>query len=367
MYLFTFFLLFFFAIDDVFLKKGNYKPALIFFAILWLILHDGFRWGVGTDWKAYHDFFINSLEPNAKKFEIGYNLINELVRVFTANYSAFLILHALIVYILISYSIVKYAVNPLFSIFFFYCLMLGYLGMNRQYISFAICIFSYQFIFKRKLIPFLLCIAIAFLFHSSAILFVFAYFLNKKFPTKYIVALLLLFFSISISGIINKLPLNLFFLLSDSIGEKAIFYKENQFLDTNIIFTVLALLKRFIWIILGMVFYKQIKNRDSYFDFFFNIYLVGTLIYILFNNTLLQIVVARGVLYYNIGEVFLIPYILTIFKNDITKKLMFALIAAYGFLTIQKSINFYKSDLGVDIFRPYNSVFEDNTYDAMER
>ncbi|MRX48659.1 EpsG family protein [Pedobacter puniceum] len=367
MYLFTFFLLFFFAIDDVFLKKGNYKLALILTAILWLIFHDGFRWGVGTDWKIYHDFFLNCLDNNTDKFEIGYNTMSKLVRALTDHYSAFLILHALIVYILISRSIIKYAVNPLLTIFLFYCLMLGYLGMNRQYISFAICIFSYQFIFKRKFIYFILCIFIALLFHSSALLFIFAYFLHKKLKTKYIVTLLILFFLISVSGIINKLPLNIFFLLSESIGDKASFYKENQFLDTNIVFTVLALLKRSIWIILGIIFYKQIKNRDTYFDFFFNIYLVGTLIYILFNNTLLQIVVSRGILYYNIGEVFLIPYILTIFKNDITKKLMFVLIAIYGFLTIQKSINFYKVDLGVDIFRPYNSVFEDDTYDAMER
>lgn len=367
MYLFTFFLLVLFAIDDVFLKKASYKKSLVLFVIILLIFHDGFRWGVGTDWNSYHEYFLNCLEPKTVEYEIGYTFISQFVRSLTSDYTYFLILHALIVYIIISYSIIKFAVNPLFTFLLFYCFMVGYLGMNRQYISFAICIYSYKFIFNKKPLYFIVCILIAFLFHSTALLFGFAYFFRNKIPTKYVIIVLSSFVLISLSGIINKLPLNLFFLMSESIGDKATFYKENQFLTTNIVFTILALIKRSLWIILALVFDKYIKNKDAHYYFFFNLYLLGTLIYLLFNNTLLQIIVSRGMLYYNIGEIFLIPYIITIFKNDITKKFIFLVIITYGYLTMLKAFNNYKEDLGVDIFRPYNSVLEDNKYDAMQQ
>lgn len=367
MYIFTFSLLGFFAIDDIFLKKGKYKITLFIIAVLWLVFHDGFRWGVGTDWNSYYVYFINCLDISENDYELGYSLLSKVVRSITDNYSVFLILHALLVYLLISSSIFKYAVSPLFSLFFFYCIMLTYLGMNRQYISFAICIFSYKFIFEKRFIPFLVCIAFAMLFHTSTILFIFAYFLNRKFSGKYLILLFSCVTIISLSGMINKLPLNLFFLFSEDVGDKVEFYAGADFLNTNIVFTILALLKRSIWIILAMIFKNRIKNMDSRFNFFFNLYFVGALIYILFNGTILQIVVARGILYYNIAEIFLIPYVLTIFRNDITRGLVFALVLILGFLNIQKGINFYKEDLGVDIFRPYNSVLIDDTYDAMKQ
>lgn len=367
MYIFTFSLLGFFAFDDVFLNRKKYYLLFFSLVIFWLIFHDGFRWGVGTDWNSYHDYFMNCLESNDEGFEIGYRLMNLTVRSLTDNYSVFLVLHALIVYLFISRSIFKYGVNPLLSIFFFYCIMLTYQGMNRQYISFAICIFSYKYIFERKPTAFLLCIAVGFLFHTSAIMFVFAYFLNKEFKTKYLIILFSAIFVISVTGLMNRLPLGLFFLVSESVGDKISFYSESNIFTTNIVFTILALLKRSIWIILAIAYKNHIKNKDEHFNFFFNLYFVGALIYILFNNTILQVVVARGILYYNIGEIFLIPYVLTIFKDDITKKVMFLALVAYGWLTLEKGINSYIEGLGFDIFRPYNSVLIDDKYNVYDK
>ncbi|WP_025145038.1 EpsG family protein [Pedobacter jeongneungensis] len=367
MYIFTFSLLGLFAIDDVFLKKGKYAMAFFFFAIVLLIFHDGLRWGIGTDWNIYREYFEDCLDNNRDNFEIGYMLLSQAIRIFTSNYSVFLVVHAIIVYGLISKSIFRFAVNPLFSIFFFYCIMLTYLGMNRQYISFAICIYSYKFIFDKKIINFLACIAIAFLFHKSALFFIFAYFLNREFKNKYLISILGTVLIISLFGLMNKLPLDIFFLFSESIGDKVTFYAESNFLTTNVFLTILALLKRSIWIMLAVAFRSRIKNMDAHFNFFFNLYFIGAIIYILFNNTILQVVVARGVLYFNIAEIFLIPYILTIFKNDFTRKLVFILVAIYGMLTIQKGMNFYKEDLGFDIYRPYNSVLWDSNYNAYDQ
>lgn len=357
----------FFAFDDVYLKRKKYHLLFFALAIAWLIFHDGFRWGIGTDWDSYHDYFVNCLDSTDEGFELGYTLLNKGIRLLTENYSVFLVLHALIVYLLISRSVFKYGVNPLLSIFYFYCIMLAYLGMNRQYISFAICIFSYKYIFERRPIAFLSCVALALLFHSSSLIFVFAYFLNREFKTKFLLLIFGVVFMISILGLMNKLPLGLFFLVSESVGDKLTFYSESNAVSNSVLFTILALLKRSIWIVIALVYKNHIKNKDQHFNFFFNLYFVGALIYILFNNTILQMVVARGILYYNVGEIFLVPYVLTVFKDDITKKLMFVALLAYAWLTIEKGLTSYQTDLGYDIFRPYNSVLIDNKYNANDQ
>jgi hypothetical protein len=207
---------------------------------------------------------------------------------------------------------------------------------------------------------------LAFLFHKSALLFILAYFLNREFSTKYLIWLLLFVLTISFLGVINKLP-HLFFLLDKTIGDKLNFYVEANFIKTNLLSSIFGLAKRSIWVILAIMYKNDIKNKDNHFNFFFNLYFVGLLIYILFNNTVLQVIVARGLLYFNVAEIFLIPYLFTVFKKGLSKTLVFILVTIYGLLLIEKGISFYKQDLGVDIYRPYNSVLLDNNYDAMKK
>mgnify|MGYP003417925838 CR=1 FL=1 len=59
--------------------------------------------------------------------------------------------------------------------FLFFCPMLCFV---RQSMALSVCLLSLYFVFKRKLICFLLCIFVATLFHMSACFFVVVYFLN---------------------------------------------------------------------------------------------------------------------------------------------------------------------------------------------
>lgn len=365
MYIFTFTILALLAIKDVF--QIGYSTNLKFFiiAILLLIFHDGFRWGVGTDWEVYlYSFELNDWDN--VDMEIGYIWLNKLVNLFSNNYTVFLVVHAIIVYSFVSNTIFKYSIYPLLSLFLFYCLMITYLGMNRQYIALAISIYSYRYLIENKKLLFLLSMAIAAFFHTSALIFIFAVFLNREIKISYIVWILVFSFGISLSGIINKLPLNLFLLLSDNVGGKMLFYGQSYELDTNMINTLLSLAKRSVWIIIVLVYRDKLIDYDKNFNFIFNIYFISTIIYLLFNNTILQIVVARGMMYYNIAEIFIIPYVFLIINSKEVKKLALLFVLIYGAITIVKSMNFYKEDLGVDIFRPYNSVLINNQYNAME-
>lgn len=86
-----------------------------------------------------------------------------------------------------------------------FCICLGLYGFMiqglRQSISISICLFSVEYIKKRKLKPFLLLILLAYCFHRSCVVFALSYFLygselNNNTKLKYIgIALLLLLLS----------------------------------------------------------------------------------------------------------------------------------------------------------------------------
>jgi len=197
-------------------------------------------------------------------------------------------------------------------------------------------------------------------------MFFLAYFLNRELSTKFILGILFFVVLISLLGIINKIPVSFLYLFDESVGDKMTFYVNSDD-SNNIYFSILSLLKRSFWLIIAIAYKKGIKNKDEFFNFFFNSYFLGAIIYILLNNTVFQVIISRGLLYYNIAEIFLIPYLLTVFKEGISKLIIFFLIIIYGYLLIDKGFSYYKESLGVDIFRPYNSVFMNNTYDALEK
>lgn len=365
MYGFTFLSLAIFSFIDCF-SHDKYRKALIFMlfiAFFWLVFHDGFRWGIATDWVNYYKYFISCLSTDNSEYEIGYTWLNKGIRYLTDNYSLFLILHATLVYIVSFKLIKKYSPYPLFSVFILYFSMLTYLGMNRQYIALIIMLYSVNYILNRNLTKFTIFTCIAFLFHHSAILFFPAYFLNKKISNKFMLIGLGVSIIISLSGIVRLIPSELFFFFGDDFGNKMDFYKG--FLNPSITSIILGISKRLIWIILLIALRNRISD-DNKFSTFLNIYFVSVIVYVIFSGSIFQIVVARGLIYYNWFEILLLPYIFFLSRGNAIKIPVFFLICLYGYFTMEKNMNFYKEDLGYDIYRPYNSVLINPNYNAYE-
>jgi len=110
--------------------------------------------------------------------------------------------------------IYKYSAMPLVSVLLYACDIFSFhiTGM-RQSLAMAFLIFSFDFIVKKKLLPFLILVFTASLFHKSAVIFAAAYPLsfveiNKKNIAAALVAaiLCLAFFSIFSAGLFYVLP-----------------------------------------------------------------------------------------------------------------------------------------------------------------
>lgn len=347
-YIGTYLLLFMVGFVDTI--NRNRKNILFFLLVLLLICHDGLRWETGTDWEDYYNAFDRCLIYLLEDFEVGYVTMMQTIRSFTDEYTVFLLIHATIVYSLMAIFLWKYSPIPTLSLFFLYGFMLPLLGMNRQYLSLAICLISVYFIFKRKLLMFLLYIGVACLFHKSALLFIPAYFFTKEYSLTTYLVWIAVAIIISFSGIVKMLPEEYVMLL---------FPKEYSsyvnVVDISIFSKTLGMVRKLIWVILAIYLLKR-EIRPQGFSLFFNLYFVSVIGYLLLNGTLFQIIVARGLIYYSLFEVLVLTYIVAFISNQSNKKAYLCLIALYYAIVLYKNITFY-TEGDYNCFIPYQFCF----------
>ena len=111
------------------------KKSLLFFLIIFLLIcHDGLRWETGTDWTNYYNAFERCLMFDFDDFESGYVFLMRCFRVFTDNYTAFLLFHAAFVYILMAIILWKYSPMPVLSLFFLYSCLILQFHLQQLYI-----------------------------------------------------------------------------------------------------------------------------------------------------------------------------------------------------------------------------------------
>ncbi len=118
--------------------------------------------------------------------EIGYNTFEWiLARLF--GKPVYLIVVTSIIYVLSVFGFAKKnSTSPAYSIFLYVTIALLLFNMQgmRQSLAMSICIFSYEYVKKRKPIKFFILVALAFFFHRTAIVFAIIYFLYGQKLTK---------------------------------------------------------------------------------------------------------------------------------------------------------------------------------------
>lgn len=190
--LLTFVLLLMLSLSFSFLKKSSEQRnifLLLSFIILFLVhafknyttFYDlpiyvtGFYEAADTSWQSLYKDGITSM-----KCEIGFGLFMKGVSLFSRDNVFFLSVVSFLTLSGYFFVIKKYSNAAWLSVFFFlfgpYCRSLFVI---RQHFAVAICIFSIYFILKRKLIPYLLLVAIAFSIHKTALVFLPLYFLYR--------------------------------------------------------------------------------------------------------------------------------------------------------------------------------------------
>lgn len=155
-------------------RNSHQYSLRIIVSLIPLFLYGAFRVDFGLDYIGYEDYFnkvhLYGINPD-DRFEIGYFLFNKILPTFRH----LLFLQTLLIctsyfflfkwYIPAKYSWLGFLIlilNAPMTIFFM-------LSGIRNGIAISLLILSSQFIYKRKITPFLILVLIAFLFHNSVI------------------------------------------------------------------------------------------------------------------------------------------------------------------------------------------------------
>lgn len=342
------------------LAKYKYVFAFICFALL--IFQDGFRWETGTDWDPYHNFFEEltiSTQPEDTEFDIGYIIFTYIIRIITDNYTVFLTVFALLFYSSFFYFIFKASDFPFTSLLIFYMGTVYYMGMNRQFMAMIFYAIGLIELVKGEKIKFIATLILGAFFHKTILIGFIALFLNKKLNNIAIVAILSITILIAASGIINKLPLGIFSVLGEQAGDKMEYYSINGD-ATSMASMILATFRRLIWIVPLLIFDKRITEKPKGYYLFFNLYFIGTTFYILCNGTILQIIVSRALIYFNIMEMFMVPMVFSLFKQNYGKLIVTFALVGYVMLYTYKGFIGYGE--GTDYFLPYKGIFINTDY-----
>lgn len=177
--------------DDL-LKKHNKRLSYFIFAMLFLLLacrHPsmGMDLHYGNPWTGYiYGFHYITSEMTwadiisggrFQNYEWGYIVFNKIVGSIFKDTQFFLACVAFVCLFPVYAVISKKSESPVFSTIIYMGLtafLMTYSGL-RQAIAIALCFYSILFVERRQKIRFVLCVLIAFLFHSSAILWLLAY------------------------------------------------------------------------------------------------------------------------------------------------------------------------------------------------
>lgn len=216
------------------LKLNNKKIVYSILAFFQLFFFAGFRGAnVGNDTLKYLSLFdfINNRYSDfghlSDRYGFGYIIFNKLIYCFTTNSQWLIIITSFITIALFIRFFYKNSKNIYISIFLFITLMFYYFTMSgiRQAFAMALVTVAYDFLKKKKIIPYMLIIFIASQFHSMAIIFIFIYPITYlKFNKKNVTLLLIIgivgFFTFesALNIVFEYFPMYKYYLGSDYFG-----------------------------------------------------------------------------------------------------------------------------------------------------
>lgn len=121
--------------------------------------------------------FSELFSTSILNYEIGFVVFNKLISYLSTDIQFYLFACTFFAILPIFYIIYKYSDTPIFSFIIYLGLpsfMMLFSGM-RQILAIGLCALALNFILEKKLIKFIIAVAVATLFHYSAIVFFIAY------------------------------------------------------------------------------------------------------------------------------------------------------------------------------------------------
>lgn len=135
------------------------------------------RWGLYESPESALQFFLGVLD----NCEPGYRVLMEAAVALGGNFRLVIAATSVIIGLCVYYSIFTQCSAPVLAIYLYVASSNYFLSMNiiRQYIAIGIGLVAVQFIREKRLFPFLACVVVAMLFHTTAVVLLPCYFLCR--------------------------------------------------------------------------------------------------------------------------------------------------------------------------------------------
>lgn len=333
-YLLVFIVVFILAIINLELTKEKMKPVygilLIFF-----ICFVGLRKNLGgSDYFVYKAYFNAVPVP----WDLGsfnyfihyrffYKLLNSIVKMFTDQFVWFTLVVAVITLWILFKQTYKYLMYPFFGLTFYLYKTFFYTNfvILRQSIAMMIFFIAIKYIIDKKFTKYVIMILIAALFHTSALILLPLYFINRINLAKFNPIKLVIF--AFIGGFISKyiLLMLLFMARLLDMGPTIIGKVQGMATSTGSLFNPHMIEAVFYMIIFEKIRKSYMEEKDK---IFYNIFMIYVITLFMFAQYAIFI---RVSMYFYIGIMYLISKRLELIENP-KVRLLFVYVVGLIFL-----------------------------------
>lgn len=354
-YFFSYFAVFLPAYFEILInpkKRIGAKTIVLFLLALLFAILAGVRYGVGVDYFTYFQIFVRTAEFSVEYFftvqwlEPGFRLLVYLLnKAGSSPYFMFFFFSLMSLTFLVK-GIKKSSNLVFFSFFIFFCLFYTPYVFNvlRQGIVMSLFIYLLNDISERNFKKVIFFSLIGMSIHYSGVFIVLSYFLYDFRVSKK--TTILLVFSGVLMFIINGYVSGFLIpLIPGYVGDKLLSYYSSRGESVDII----SFIQRLLIFIPFFGFYERLKSLKPEFLGFFNMYLVGFLLYTLFSFE--SLFATRINMFFRILEVILVPYIVETHKNRVNRLVLFLLLGLW--LTLV-----FLSQLRNPANYPFRTIFE---------
>lgn len=344
------------------------------------LLFFGLRGFVGWDWTVYYRIF-NGIQPIfthnvwnnfALETDIGFIAYATIIKTIFADYHLFIFISVLIDIIILDWFVKKYSINYALSFAVFMSVSLSMeIDLLRNIKSIMVFMMALPAIENRKIVKYYLLNVIAILLHASAIVYLPLYFfLNKKFPRKIFISILV------IGNIIFLLQIPIIKPILTIISEIIIGGRYGMMLSNYINSDIyassfglgLSYIERLLTMCMVAIYYDKILSLKPSNVLFVNLYAIYVIITLFFSD--MKIIFVRGGLLFIFSYWIIWPALVNSIRlrnNKLIIKLAIPILLYLYVFQYSKSIMYRYDNIltGIDSYSQRRYVFDKYASDIL--
>ncbi len=277
------------------------KNPILWIGVILSSLLIGLRWDDGGDYANYFSIIADVVEGNFEldRLELIPRYLDILIHQLGLPFYTWFIFMALVqlVFMILIANNGYERLTPWIFLLYIYSLLTLSMIITRQVVALSVVLYAYTFISKKKLVPYLLFVALGYCFHRTALLCIPLYWILPRINLKSIPLQLGIVIAALISGdwIVN----NLWSLVQINEEFRYSHYADAEFIyGTNSGFGVIANYIRYFLIIL---YSNKLKSRyeGTGFSVFYALTFIDACLYYSFKDDL---ALSRFEMYFSVAE-----------------------------------------------------------------